>query len=79
MAGAKLNISYKTLGKILNSEAGRAKLREAAAKIAQSINDPETRLEEYTTDRAVVGVMVPADKQAKHGIATRAANEVAGS
>lgn len=47
--------------------------REAAQQILDRMNDPEARLEVYKTDREVVGIVVPADTQAKHGTATRAA------
>jgi len=53
--------------------------REAAQKILAQMNDPEAKIEIYETDREVVGVMVPADTQAKRGTATKALNNVMGS
>lgn len=61
------------ISKILHDDpGGQAAVRAAAQKIAA--NDPEARVIEYQTDRFVAGVAVPADSQAKHGTATRAAN-----
>lgn len=74
--GFRLN--PKTVAKFLkNDEGGKAKIREVAERIRAQAG-PEARVEEYTTDRAVAGVVVPADAQAKHGAATRAANAVVG-
>lgn len=71
-AGFKRN--HKVIGQILKADPGaHAAVRAAAEKILASMNDPEAYLEEYETDRSVVGVVVPADSQAKHGTATRAA------
>lgn len=53
--------------------------REVAQRILEQSNDPEAYIEVYTTDREVVGIVIPADTQAKHGTATRAANTVRGS
>lgn len=61
-----------TIAKILKTVDGGK--RAAAAKVLAQINDPEARLEIYTTDREVVGISVPADKQAKNGLATKAAS-----
>jgi hypothetical protein len=53
--------------------------REVAQRILEQSNDPEAYIEVYTTDREVVGVVLPLDTQAKHGTLTRAANTVRGS
>ena len=53
--------------------------REVAQRILEQSNDPEAYIEVYTTDREVVGIVIPADTQAKHGTLTRAANTVRGS
>lgn len=68
------------IGKILRSDpGGQAAVRAAAEKILAKTGDPEARIEEYQSkDRYVAAVVVGADSQAKHGTATRAANEVAG-
>lgn len=52
--------------------------RAAAAKILAEMNDPEAFIEVSITDREVVNIKVPADTQAKHGTATRAAQKTAG-
>ena len=64
----------KTIGMILKTVDGGK--RAAAQKILDAMNDPEARLDVYTTDREVIGVVVPADKQARDGIATKAASQV---
>ena len=53
--------------------------REVAQRILAQMDDPEARIEIYTTDREVVGIVLPLDTQAKHGTATRAANTVRGA
>lgn len=77
MAKAGFKLNRRTVAEILKSDEGRAALRVVAEQIRERAG-AEAFLEEYETDRAVVGVMVPADQQARHGVATRAANEVAG-
>ena len=66
----------KTIKAILMTEDGGK--RAAAQKILDSMNDPEARIDIYTTDREVVGIVVSADSQAKHGTATRAAQNIGG-
>ena len=73
----KFRLNKKTVGQILKTVDGGK--REIAEKILAQMNDPEARLEVYTTDREVVGIVIPADTQAKHGTLTRAANTVRGS
>ena len=62
----------KTIGQILKTVDGGK--RAIAEKILAQIDDDDARIDIYTTDREVVGVVVPADKQAKNGIATKAAS-----
>ena len=62
----------KTIGHILKTVDGGK--RAIAEKILAQIDDEEARIDIYTTDREVVGIVVPADKQAKNGIATKAAS-----
>ena len=65
----------KTIGEILKTVDGGK--REAAARIMAAMPaDSGAELEIYTTDREVVGIVVRADKQAKDGIATKAASSV---
>lgn len=78
MAKAGFRLNRRAVADFLkNDEGGKAAVRAAAQQVLEQVGDPEAFLEEYTTDRAVTAVMVPADKQAKHGIGTRAANSVA--
>lgn len=72
MAG-KVRLNKKTIGRILKTVDGGK--RAVAQKILANIDGP-TRIEVYTTDREVVGIMVPADRQARDGVATRAASAV---
>jgi hypothetical protein len=67
------------IAKILRTDpAGQAAVRAAAEKIIAKTGDSEAHIEEYQSkDRFVAAVVVGADNQAKHGTATRAANEVA--
>jgi len=63
----------KNIGHILKTADGGK--REAAAKIlAHMPADSGAEIQIYTTDREVVGISVPAYKQAKDGIATKAAS-----
>ena len=65
----------KTIGEILKTVDGGK--REAAARIMAAMPaDSGAELDIYTTDREVVGIVVRADKQAKDGIATKAASSV---
>jgi len=71
--GFKLN--YQTVSKILKSDASAAATRAGAEQVLGHVEgDDSAHIDEYTTDRRVAGVVVAADKQAKHGTATRAAN-----
>lgn len=63
-----------TIRKILRTEDGGK--REIAQQILAQIDDPDARIDIYTTDREVVGIVIPADLQAKSGAGTRAINNV---
>lgn len=72
MAVGKVRLNKKTIGRILKTVDGGK--RAAAQKILANIDDPDAHIKIYTTDREVVGIKVPADRQAKDGVATRAAS-----
>lgn len=72
MARQGFRRNAKTIGHILKTADGGK--RAIAAKILAEMNDSEAFIEEYTTDREVIGIVVPADKQAKNGLATKAAS-----
>lgn len=72
MARAGFRLNKATIGRILKTVDGGK--RAAAQAILANIDDPEARIDVYQTDREVVGIVVPADKQAKNGIATKAAS-----
>lgn len=74
MARAGFRLNKATIGRILKTVDGGK--RAAAQAILANIDDPEARIDVYQTDREVVGIVVPADKQAKNGIATKAASAV---
>lgn len=76
MARPGLKLNYAVIGKFLKSESSAAAVRAAAQKIVDASGDDEAQVVEYETDRAVAGVQVPADNQAKSGSATKAANRV---
>lgn len=65
----------RTVAKILKSDANAIAFQHAIAEqVLENVDDPEAFITEYVTDRHVVAVMVPADKQAKHGLGTKAAS-----
>lgn len=72
MARGKVRLNKRTIARILKTADGGK--RAAAARILAEVNDPEARIDTYTTDREVIGIVVPADKQAKNGLATKAAS-----
>ncbi|HUY02393.1 MAG TPA: hypothetical protein VMV33_03845 [Rhodocyclaceae bacterium] len=74
MAAGKFRLNKGTIAKILKTHDGGK--REVAQRILAQMNDPEARIDIYTTDREVVGIVIPADTEAKHGTATRAVNKV---
>lgn len=68
-----------TISKILHTVDGGK--REAAQAVFDALPDDvkaESEIVEYQTDREVVAIRVPADRQARDGAATRAAQQVAG-
>lgn len=74
MAKAGFKRNAKTISRILHSVDGGK--RAAAQQVLDALPDEvkaESFITEYHTDREVIAVVVPADKQAKHGAATRAA------
>lgn len=72
MSAGKFRLNKKTIARILMTEDGGK--REIAEKLRHQMNDPEVKIEVYKTDREVVGILVPADTQAKYGVATKAVN-----
>jgi len=72
MAKQGFRRNAKVIGQILKTVDGGK--RAAAAAVLANINDPAAKIEIYQTDREVVGVVVPADLQAKDGLATKAAS-----
>ncbi len=63
----------KTIERILKTK--DAPLKAAAAVIVANIDDDQlVRIDEYVTDRKVVGIVVAADAQARDGVATKAAS-----
>lgn len=82
MAKPGFKRNAKAVARILHNVDGgkRAAAEKIRAKILADNPDLDERdvfLKVYHTDREVVGVVVPADLQAKHGIATRAAQQAA--
>ena len=73
MARPGFRLNKSTIGRILKTVDGGK--RAVAQQILANINDPEARIDIYQTDREVIGIVVPADKQAKNGIATKAASQ----
>lgn len=66
----------KAISKILKTVDGGK--RAAAQRIFDALPDDvkdEAKIVEYETDREVIGIVVPADRQAKHGVATRAVSQ----
>lgn len=65
----------KAIARILHNDPGAiAAQRAAAERVLAEIDDPDAFIVEYDTDRKVIGVVVPAERQAKDGTATRAAS-----
>lgn len=79
MAKAGFNRDAKAIARILHNVDGGK--RAAAQRIFDNLPEDvkaESFITTYHTDREVVAVVVPADKQAKHGAGTRAAQQAAG-
>jgi hypothetical protein len=73
MAKQGFRRNAKTIAMILRTVDGGK--RAAADKILAALPaDADARIDVYQTDREVIGVVVPGYKQAKDGIATRAAS-----
>lgn len=67
-------VHYKNIGNFLKTQ-GEEQLRAVAAQITANIPEGQlVRIDEYTTDRKVIGIVVAAHAQAKDGIATKAAS-----
>lgn len=76
MARQGFRLNKEVIGQILKNE-GESALRAAAQSIAANLPAGElVSIDEYTTDRKVIGVVVNADSQAKNGVATKAASAV---
>lgn len=77
MARQGFRRNAKAIGQILKTEDGgkRAAAQQVLDNLPADVK-AETRIEIYQTDREVVGIVVPADRQAKDGVATRAAGTV---
>ncbi|MBU8819547.1 hypothetical protein KL864_27045 [Mycolicibacterium goodii] len=67
-----------TVRKILMTHDGgkRAAVQRMYDRLPEDVK-AESRIEVYQTDREVVGLVVPADRQARDGAGTRAAQSVA--
>ena len=63
-----------TMARILKTEDGGK--RAIAQQILAQIDDPDARIDVYTTDREVIGIVIPADLQAKNGAGTKAVSNV---
>ncbi len=72
MARQGFRRNSKTIAHILKTVDGGK--RAAAQRILEQIDDDDARIDIFITDREVVGVVVPADRQAKDGVATKAAS-----
>lgn len=66
----------KTISQILKTHDGgkRAAVQKMYDALPPDVQ-AEARIEEYTTDRDVVALVIPADVQARRGAATRAVNQ----
>lgn len=73
----KFKLNRKTVRHIARSDGGlKDALHDAAERTADNAG-PNATIETYTTDRMVAGIVVPADEQARDGVATRAAQQTA--
>lgn len=71
------HLNYDVVSEFLKKDrGGYDALVAVATDVLHEMDDPEVRTTAYITDRAVVALLVPADKQAKNGVATRAAGRV---
>jgi hypothetical protein len=77
-ANGKFKLDYGAVSAFLKGDAGGiAATLAAAQQVLAQTGDAEAKLTTYTTDRYVNAVLVPSDKQAKHGTGSRAAGRVA--
>jgi hypothetical protein len=77
MAKEGFQRNSRTVADILHNDAGlKAAVTAARDNVFAEMNDPEAFTVEYDTDRYVAAIVLPADTQAKHGTATRAAGTV---
>lgn len=76
MAKQGFKRNAKTIGQILKTHDGgkRAAVQKMYDALPPDVQ-AEARIDEYTTDRDVVALVIPADTQAKYGAGTRAANQ----
>ncbi|MCV7205304.1 hypothetical protein H7J71_25190 [Mycolicibacterium peregrinum] len=82
MARQGFKRNAKAVARILHNVDGgkRAAAEKIRAKILADnpeLDERDVFLKTYHTDREVVGIVMPADLQAKYGIGTRAAQQVA--
>ncbi|MCV7065608.1 hypothetical protein H7H51_07595 [Mycolicibacterium farcinogenes] len=82
MARQGFKRNAKAVARILHNVDGgkRAAAEKIRAKILgdnPELDERDVFLKVYHTDREVVGIVMPADLQAKYGIGTRAAQQVA--
>ena len=82
MAKAGFTRNAKVIGGILhNDPGGQAAVDAGVEKVYGNLSETDKAdafiSEPYHTDRYVRALMVPADKQAKHGTATRAGQQAA--
>lgn len=76
---ARIKLNRKAIANILHTHDGGK--RAAAQRIFERLPEDvqaESFITEYHTDREVIGIVVPADRQAKDGVATRAAQKETG-
>lgn len=76
-AKGKFVMDRRVVGQIAKTDGAlAAAVVDAASEVAGEIG-PGATIDTYTTDRKVAGVVVPAHRQARDGVATRAAQRVA--
>lgn len=74
MAGGKFVLDAAGKAVIANMAKNHPGIKAAVQAVAKRVlaAAPGAHLVEYTTDRYVNAIQVPADEQAKHGVATKA-------
>lgn len=78
MARPGFRLNRKVVGQMLKSAPVAAETVAAADKIKGRAGDNAT-IDEYTTDRAVAGIVVPAIDQARDGKLTKAVGSLGGN